>query len=332
MTLRIVFILAILVVISFFAYNHPSSLTLIRTPALQEGPPETATDSSPAEKDAASTTTPPGSQPITLKPRSLLEEQEEPPIPASSTTNIAPPAQAVKERIPQETLFNRAEERVVNFFCDSGRREVVVATGVIVSAQGHIITNAHIAEDITTDTCLVRLGSPAEDFAYARKMFLPTTYSATSTELENLRKDVSIWKIVRLVDGATLPSSFPFFEINPAVKSQPGDPLATFSYPAELLSSQVIMNYLYLTFSETTVLQVDRYLIESFHGLGSQQGSSGGILVDPYAGTFTGLIFGISGNSQNVSDRKMYSITPLAIDQVVLEETGAHLQEYLQKN
>lgn len=209
---------------------------------------------------------------------------------------------------------------------------IVVATGVIIHQDGYILTNAHVAEDALQDTCTVRIGSPAKTFGVAEKIFSPRMFSATSSATENLKRDISLWRITETLPDSPLTAPFPFVEIHPNHATTIGDALGTFSYPAEFLSFQVINNDLYLSFSETIVEATDRHFIQSSLGLASQKGSSGGILIDEYTGEIAGLIFAVSDTdnaSNDISKRKLYTLTPFAIDETILEETGKHLQEYL---
>jgi len=240
------------------------------------------------------------------------------------------PAPPAPTRIPQAELAAYAQERMVNFVCEAKPGEVTIATGFLVSSRGHILTNAHVVESAVMDTCLIRNGSPARDYAFAKKIFYPTHFAATSTSEEEAGRDVSIWQITRPTAGILLPASFPFLNIDPGYNPRVGDHLSTFSYPAELLSYQVVLSFLYLILSETIVEKADALIIRSAQGLGSQQGSSGGALINPYTKEFTGMIFGVSSlATKDVADRRLYSLTPLAIDRAVFNQTGRHTREYL---
>ncbi len=238
-----------------------------------------------------------------------------------------------KDRIPQTKLYDQASERVVNFFCNIGNGEISVATGVLISEKGYIITNAHVAEETKSQRCLVRQGSPAHAYAFVERVFMPKNFSITKHSDENLRQDVSLWRVVSSANQTPLPVSFPAFTIDPTKEAVIGTALATFSYPAELLGFQAITTYLYLSFSETIVEAKDAYFIQSLQSLGSQKGSSGGALIDPYTGDFVGLIFAVSeSKNTDISSRKLFSLSTRAIDEVVYNETGKHLYAYLETN
>lgn len=243
-----------------------------------------------------------------------------------------PTLEPTRTRLSQEALYRIGSDSVVNFYCQKGSR-ATLATGVIIDPRGYVLTNAHIAsEDAGEPTCVLRKGSPAETYALAKRIFTAPNFSDTLLESENLKKDVAIWRITGLVHGAPV-TSLPAILVDPTFTVLKDAPLSTFSYPAELLGSQAISQSLYLIFSETTVTLNDAYFIESEHGIGSQKGSSGGVLIDPYTGTFAGLIFAVSGeDSKLVSDRKTLSLTPFAIDQAIRNAKDMSLSEYLSTN
>ncbi len=233
-----------------------------------------------------------------------------------------------KKRLPQQTLYAIASERVVNLFCKLDANEVAIATGVIIHADGYILTNAHIT-GVNTEPCLIRRGSPARNFAIASRVFIPPDFSVEKTTRENLSRDIAIWKITDVLDPEAA-ATFPSLAIHPTPQITNGSPLSTFSYPAELLGSQTVISALYLSFSETIVSSHDTHFIESAQGLGSQKGSSGGILLDPYTGEFAGLIFAINDDhSESISERTLFSLTPFAIQETVRTVTGKNLETYL---
>jgi hypothetical protein len=240
-----------------------------------------------------------------------------------------PSTQPVHARIADATLYNSAAERVVNFLCRTKNGEIAVATGVFIDPRGFLITNAHVAED-STGRCLIRKGSPAQNYVWAEMIFFPTDYTASATSNATLRRDISIWKVVESATKDSLPSTFPSYELDASLQVQDGTKLETFSYPAELLSYSVIINSLYMVFSETDVEAHDSFFIQSVEGVGSQKGSSGGVLIDPYTGKLAGVIFAVSsGESKAIIDRKTYSLTPYAINETVRLQTGKNIPEYL---
>ncbi|OGZ46301.1 MAG: hypothetical protein A3J54_02725 [Candidatus Ryanbacteria bacterium RIFCSPHIGHO2_02_FULL_45_13b] len=261
-------------------------------------------------------------------PEKLKTAQEERPVtkePLVSTIDTP-------TRLSSQMLYALASERVVNLFCELPNNEIAIATGVIIHPRGYILTNAHVAEAEQSHTCLIRRGSPAQNFAIAERVFLPLDFSSKIHTRENLAQDVAIWKITSTIEKNII-GTLPFFSISPDNLPVDGAALATFSYPAELLGSHAVVSALYLSFSETQIVSHDAYFIESTQGLGSQKGSSGGILLDPFTGELAGLIFAINNSkTEYISDRTLFSLTPFAIHETIRAITGKELNVYLDEN
>lgn len=246
---------------------------------------------------------------------------------------FVPQEEPPKTRLGQNILYALASERVVNLFCELEKNEIAIATGVIIHTDGYILTNAHVTDTAKPKPCLIRNGSPARNYAIAEQIFIPPQFSSTSTSRENLAQDIALWKITKVLEDTQQPAKFSALAIRPAFQVIDSAPYATFSYPAELLGSPTIVSSLYLSFSETIVQAHDAYFIESTQGLGSQKGSSGGILLDPYTGEFAGLIFAINDEkTQSIAERMLFSLTPFAINEAVRNATGKDLEAYLAGN
>jgi len=246
-------------------------------------------------------------------------------------TNLKASA-APKIRLTQLELYNKAQNRIVNFFCQQGN-QFRVASGIIISSQGYILTNAHVADGYDTNfECLIRQGSPARNFGYAKIVMFPKAYAEAASRKDQAENDVSIWKLVRGPGDPNnpipLPETFPYYDIDPNYYPERNQPLATFSYPSELLGYEVILKSLNMLFAETIVSDFDQELILSTTGLSSQIGSSGGILVDVHANQMAGLIFAVS-KDEEISKRNLISLTNNSIDRIVRVETGLDLAQFL---
>ena len=233
-----------------------------------------------------------------------------------------------KVRLPETELYNKAIARVVNFFCQQGG-QVRVASGVIISPQGHILTNAHVAEGYDKDfECAIRQGSPARNLGYAKIIMMPQAYTHATTRQAQADNDVSIWKFSRPAGETPLPETFPYYEIDTKKYPEVNQILSTFSYPSELLGYETLLKNLNLFVAETIIMDYDRDIILSSTGLSSQVGSSGGILIDIYTNQFAGLIFGVSKDEQ-INKRKLFSLTPSSLERVIQAETGLSLDNFL---
>lgn len=235
-----------------------------------------------------------------------------------------------QQKLSSEELYTKAITRVVNFFCQEGSH-VRVASGLIISPYGHILTNAHVGEGYDFEyECLIRQGSPARNLGYAKLVMFPSIYTNAKNRQEQAENDVSIWKLARPAGTDPLPMEFPYYSIDPTYYPEVGQDIATFSYPSELLGFETLLKNLNLFVAETAVMDFDRDLIISGTSLSSQVGSSGGVLVDAYTNNFAGLIFAVS-KDEEIAKRKLFSLTPYSVDRVTQNETGLSLAEFLAK-
>lgn len=242
--------------------------------------------------------------------------------------NSLQPKPETKTRLPQSELYSKAESRVVNFLCYKSDG-VGVASGIIISPKGHILTNAHVAEGFDKNSeCAIRQGSPARAIGYAKLVMFPSAYANSKTQQEQAENDISIWIMSKGAGEASLPESFPYYDLDEFYFPETNQPLATFSYPAELLGYETLLKSLNMLFAETIVSEFDINFILSSSGLSSQVGSSGGVLVDVYTNKFAGIIFGIS-NNETISKRTLFSLTPNSVARIVKNETGQTLAEFL---
>lgn len=257
--------------------------------------------------------------PTSTTPTSPIPHTTQQPIKPAPTNPPAP----LKTPLPQSNIYGHGLHAVVNMLCDQDANHYTVATGVIVSGTGYIISNAHVAENLPkSGICTIRHGSPARQFGTAHLVLFPHAYIAAQSNEEKALYDIALWKL----DSPT--TTLPFFTIDLSSIAHANDIFLTLSYPAELLSSQIILKDLNLLFSNTTVTKTDGHVIESRSTLSAQHGSSGGVLVDPYTAELRGIIFGINENT-DVSSRLLYSIAPQSINRIVLEETGKTITDFL---
>lgn len=313
-------------------------LIVYKMPAAPTVVVENTATTTPADSNQATSTSPSETEttkPLTVaKPSNVVDskalEQIQNNINAAEKQilELSQPVSPPQTRLSQQELYNKAQSRVVNFFCQSGN-SVKVASGVIISPKGYILTNAHVADDFDGDyECMIRQGSPARGFAYAKIVMFPKAYAEAASRQEQADNDVSIWKFSRSSGPDPLPDSFPYYDINPDLYPKKDESLATFSYPSELLGYETLLKSLNMFFAETVVTDFDRDIILSGTGLSSQVGSSGGVLVNVYTNQFAGLIFGVSKDAE-INTRKLFSLTPYSIERVVKAETGLNLANFL---
>jgi hypothetical protein len=246
------------------------------------------------------------------------------PLPPPATVPDPPVTMPPRNQLSQPEVYKKGTRSVINILCPQGKDTYSVGSGAIVDPRGYILSNAHLADNRRkNEPCIIRRGSPAVEFATAVPLFIPALYYSTSlSERERAEYDISIWKIK---DATT---TLPYWSLDAEATPKIGEVLWTLSYPAELLSSDIIFKNLWLSFSNTTVTAADSTVMSSKATLSAQHGSSGGILIDPYTGKIRSLIFGIDEN-QTISERKLFSLLPQAINSAIKAEKGLSLEDYL---
>ncbi len=327
----LLYIVTILLSVTFFVYKQEISAPTQNEPLATQQEEQTGTTT--PETSTIATTTKPITKP---KPQPVLDQASIDLI----QQKIDEANQAIKEievkntppppRLSQQELYDKASSRVVNFFCEYSNG-VETASGVIISPNGYILSNAHVAEAFVNQNyeCKIRQGSPAKNIGYAKIVMFPSAYTnSNKNNWEGHANDVSIWKITRSASGEPITSAFPYYSIDTNYLPKKDQPLATFSYPGELLGYEVLLKNLNMLFGETIVSEFNADFIVSGMSLSSQSGSSGGILADVYTNKFAGLIFGVT-TTININERKLFSLSPYAIDRVVRNETGLSLAEFL---
>ena len=325
---RILLFLVFALAVAFFVretpnvvvYENPIPKTSIVVAESPTPPAPTETSGSPSP-----TTTIQPSPTATPKP---IVKDVRPPLGGRTSSNSNEKATTPPTRIAENILYERGLEATVNLICRQKDNKYSVATGAIIHDKGYIISNAHIADDLADPPrCTVGRDSPAHKFGEARLIFLPKAYATSSTETERAHHDISIWK---LENPSTVGK---FWELDFASSPAIGEHFLTQSYPAEFLADELFNADLNLLFSSTEVVGADEYLIEAKSSLASQRGSSGGILIDRFTGKVRGIIFGIDNtNTRQINERKLYALTPKAIDETVQKETSKTLVEYLKQS
>lgn len=322
------FIIIILLLGAFFAFENIIPPVIISSQELTVNAPEASPIQPPQSLPKSATTTPevlpvPEEEVVALV-KDIVPIPSEIPVVPENIPLIPPQKAYVSSTLIREYTVNS----IVNLLCTVAGNRAISATGIIVSAEGHILSNAHVGADLERPECLIRIGSPAKNLAYADLLFIPQKYTEATTDFTRARYDVSIWKIARPVGNTPLPEIFEALTIDYETSPKSGDQFAVFSYPAEVFGFQTILKSLTLLFTNTEVVSFGEYFIETINSLSSQKGSSGGALIDRETLMLRGLIFGVSGD-ELAADRKLFSLRPDWISGVIKEETGLSLQEYL---
>jgi len=273
------------------------------------------------EEDLGIDLSPPPDEKLELPPPKEIIKILPPPLPAETLVKAEPP----RKLVPQPELYAKGLLATVNFLCPNANGTYGVATGAIIDPHGYIISNAHIVDQKNQQpTCTIRRGSPAVDIGKAKLILLPAEYFATTDQQLQARMDISLWKL----EGNRV--DWPHWNIDFDTTPRVGEQLLTQSYPAELLSNELVFKNLNLLFSNTIITETDASIIASRATIAAQHGSSGGMLIDPYTGMLRGIIFGISSDTEkSINTRILYAIAPTRINSIIWQETKKQFREYL---
>ncbi len=254
------------------------------------------------------------------------------------------------------TINKKARSAVVNIFCETRKErsiQTVTGSGVIVSEQGVILTNAHIAQYfLLTDypkkdatKCSIRTGNPARDTYEASLLYIPITWIQANSDSLTLKnpsgtgkEDYALLYITKSIEKDILvPSSFPYIQINTreeVVKKK--DSVFVISYPAIIAESQAVKDSLYLVSTETSVGTLFTFgdnFLDLFGMLGNiaaQRGSSGGAIINK-DDSLVGLIVTSTTNAL-VLNRELRALTPAYINRNLIKENGTTFEQLLAGN
>lgn len=226
----------------------------------------------------------------------------------------------------QENLYAHALERTVSLLCARGSDQTTIATAFFVHESGILLTNGHVAEDLSDNSCTVRQGAPAKNIGIARLLYVPKSYTATSSYRGKAPNDISLWQYAPS-GSSLLTIPVPYFTLSTNIPL-PGNIVTTFSFPAELVSYVTLLRTQYPLFSNATVSAYDATTLALTSSPGAQKGSSGGVVMSTKDGSVLGIIFGVD-NIGPIEDRTLYALTAARINTIIMQEFGASLYTYL---
>lgn len=269
-------------------------------------------------------------------------------VTAQATTT--PVVVKIPEPAPDfEKINTYARSATVNILCTAKGSDFspISGTGVIISPEGVILTNAHIAEYFLLRNfrqkdfveCIIRTGSPAYPRYHAELVYISPTWVKNNKAVVKQQNpkgtgeyDFAFLRITNSINDSPLPK---FSHITPNIREivDKTEPVVLVSYPAEFLGGISITKDLniasavttiqdFFTFSENTI-----DLISVGGTVVSQKGASGGPVVDRF-GTVIGII-STSSDGKTTSERRLFAVTPAYINRTLQSEVGITLEQLL---
>ncbi|HEY4509048.1 MAG TPA: serine protease [Candidatus Paceibacterota bacterium] len=276
-------------------------------------------------------------------------------IVVAKTFDVIPviPTPAPPEPAPDfEKINNFTRGATMNILCIAKGSELspISGTGIIISPDGLILTNAHVAQYLLLRNlyqkdfiqCAIRTGSPAYPRYHVELVYIsPAWIEANKTELKEQNpqgtgeNDFAFLHITDSIDGTPLPV-FPYIPIDTREVINVGEPVVLVSYPAGFLGGLSILQGLSVTSAVTTVQDVFTFKADTIDVIDvggtvvSQKGASGGAVVDRH-GSLIGII-STSSSGKTTSSRELNAITLSYISRMLQNETGFTLPNFLSLN
>ncbi len=283
-------------------------------------------------------------------PRVLLENSE------YQQAALASGAQAEPIELfeKKENLSQNIADALVNIYCQFETKNYIrttTGTGFIISSNGVILTNAHVAqfllfdgiEKIKNTQCIIRTGTPAKPTYEADLLYIPPTWISNNANLISAEtprgtgeRDYALLYISKELGTTTFSSSFNSLSIETELmaRNTAGNIVYVAGYPAEKLFSEGPEAELIPQIGTTTVGELytfgsnyaDVFSIKD--SIAGEQGSSGGPIIREN-GNVIGLIV-TKGNPETDGEKSLRGLTLSYINRTIKEETGFSLLQNMQ--
>lgn len=260
--------------------------------------------------------------------------------------------------IPASELNQSVRPAIVNIFCITKREgalDPISGSGVVISKEGVILTNAHIGQyfllkNYQTEnfiSCIMRQGDGnSRTFPLDLIFISPAWIKLHAKDISKQNPtgtgqyDYALLSIGNPTDGGKKPEIFPFLPMETKEEHilDNSDVLLA-GYPAEFLSEAYLQRDLSLVSSIGDVQSVFTFsdavstpdLLGIKGSIVSQKGSSGGAVVSRKTGSLIGMITTSTGE-KTTGERELRAISSSYINQVFKEETNVSLQSVLEGN
>jgi len=309
----------------------------------------------------------PASPPVSPSAQETTPPKEDAPTHAAIETTVSSPVQEIESSVEPLQLHTdqansidlhllnlKVRDAVTNIFClskGSGFFEPASASGVVIDPRGVILTNAHVAQyflirDYPVSNnidCIIRTGSPAQPAYRASLLYISQTWIEENRQnlvLSNPQgtgeHDYALLLIREPINPSKkMPEMFPFLSAASHNElHERGQNVFVGSYPAGFLGGLSITKGLWLITSTTFIKDIYTFHEDTadVYALGSvistQEGSSGGAVVNALTGNLTGLITART-EGKTTDERELRALSLLYINDRLLAETGENLETFL---